>query len=140
MNIRRSGSIFVYDAKCKYTRKILPKFSPDDEYIRPVPWQADPVQTFLKEQFGWTPFTSIFIDEHHIYTGEAAIGRLLRRCRSYKRVGRQLSCFSYRALTTRLGKLMYSRSPEYLHGVYLLDPAARVFIDTLRPAVDIPVK
>lgn len=71
-------SVVIYNSSSKYQEKVTAGFKKIDD-IKAINWNSDEAQSFLEDQFGWTPKTIVVIDEDTVYVGKNATEHLANR-------------------------------------------------------------
>jgi hypothetical protein len=71
-------SVVIYNSNSKYQEKVTAGFKKIDD-IKAIHWDSDVAQSFLENQFGWTPKTLVVIDEDTVYVGKYATEHLTNR-------------------------------------------------------------
>jgi len=132
------SSVLIYDGDCPYCSVAARALSAVDD-LGAISWYDDPAQSFLKAQFGETPFAMVLADsdEGAVYAGRAAAKELADRAGMPGIVG-SLVRDNYETIARTVGLASgRGRDPDDVHERYRLqEAAAATFSDLTAAAVD----
>ncbi len=114
-------SVLIYDGECPYCSVTAQALERLDD-IGAVSWYDERAQSFLRAQFGATPFAMVLVDagENQVYAGQSAAKELSRRAGMPKLVG-SLVRDSYETIARVVGVASgRGRDPDDVHDRYEL--------------------
>jgi len=131
-------SLLVYDASRSVFRRVAARFTAGTT-LRPIPWEAPPVQTFLTAQFGGRPFAFLLVEGDRVHAGEEAVVRVLRSRGLPPGLAEAVGGL-YPTLASPVGRLLHGRVPADIDGSFALTDEAREALAPVRDLNRIPVE
>nr|WP_233739811.1 DCC1-like thiol-disulfide oxidoreductase family protein [Halovenus carboxidivorans] len=122
----------IYDGECPYCSVAARALEEIDD-IGAISWYDDAAQSFLRAQFGETPFAMVLVDsrERRVYAGKAAAEELTQRAGLPGLAG-SLVRENYEAIAKVVGLASgRGRDPDDVHERYRLTEEAAAAFETL---------
>ena len=125
-------AVLIYDGECPYC-SIAARALKQVNDIGALSWYTDTAQSFLRAQFGDTPFAMVLVDESEglVYGGRAAAEELAERAGTPEIVGSLLRD-NYETIARVVGLASGRRQPpDDVHERYPLTDAGAGLFDSL---------
>ena len=118
-------SVLIYDGECPYC-SVAARALERVQNVGAISWYDESAQSFLRAQFGATPFAMVLVDatEERVYAGESAAEELTRRAGMPELVG-SLVRDNYETIARVVGLASNrGRDPDDVHEQYDLTAEA----------------
>lgn len=123
--------VLVYDGRKPVFRHAVDVLTYGMDDLIAVPWESEPIQTFLEAQFGSRPFVFLLIEGDAVHAGETAVRRAMDARGIARPVARGFESL-YPKIADPFGRVVHGEAPADIHGSYRLDEEARPYIDSIR--------